>query len=124
MPSYVSIMHLILSCYFLSKFLLFSWLIIRGIPSLIIAQTQVSTPGLLMATERAEPLLNGVQLSLVVETCCMWTWNTRINVFLLLISKMKVVTKTDVYLYDLSLRKAIDAARFFSLVVSFSSTCD
>ena len=91
-------MHLILSCYFLSKFLLFSWLIIRGVPSLIIAQTQVSIPCLLMATERVEPLPNRVQLSLVVETCCMWTWNMRINVFLLLISKMKV-TKTEVYLF-------------------------
>ena len=32
----------------------------------------------------------------------------------------------EVYLYDLSLRKAMDAARFFSLVdlSSFSSTCD
>ena len=28
-----------------------------------------------MATERAEPLPNGVQLSLLVETCCMWAWN-------------------------------------------------
>ena len=26
-------------------------------------------------TERAEPLPNGVQLGLVVETCCMWAWN-------------------------------------------------
>ena len=38
--------------------------------------------------------------------------------FLLLISKMKVVAMPEVHLYDLSLRKAIDAARFFSLVVS------
>ena len=34
-------------------------------------------PNLWMATERAEPLpyVHGVQLSLVVGTCCMWAWN-------------------------------------------------
>ena len=39
---------------------------------------------------------------------------------------MKVVAMLKVYFYDLSLRKAMDAARFFSLVYlsSFSSTCD
>ena len=44
---------------------------------------------------------------------------------LLLITKMKVIAMAEVYLYDLSLRRAMDAARFFSLVgLSFSSTCD
>ena len=40
--------------------------------------------------------------------------------------KMRVVVMPEVYFYDLSLRKAMDAARFFSLVdfSSFSSTCD
>ena len=41
--------------------------------------------------------------------------------FLLLISKMKVVAMPEVYLFDLSLKKAMDAARFFSLVVSLLS---
>ena len=38
---------------------------------------------------------------------------------------MKVVAILEVYFYDLSLRRAMDAARFFSLVdlSSFSSTC-
>ena len=40
---------------------------------------------------------------------------------LLLISKMKVVAMPEVYLYNLSLRRALDAARFFFLVVSFLS---
>lgn len=40
--------------------------------------------------------------------------------FLLLVSKMKVVAMPEMYLYDLSLRKAMDATRFFSLVVSLS----
>jgi len=35
-----------------------------------------------------------------------------------MISKMKVVALPEVFLFDLSLRKAMDAARFFSLVVS------
>ena len=37
-----------------------------------------------------------------------------------------IVVMPEVYFYDLSLRKAMDAARFFSLVdfSSFSSTCD
>ena len=39
---------------------------------------------------------------------------------------MRVVVTPEVYFYDLSLRKAMDAARFISLVdfSSFSSTCD
>ena len=39
---------------------------------------------------------------------------------------MKVVAMPAVYFYDLSLWKAMDAARFFSLVdrSSSSSTCD
>ena len=41
--------------------------------------------------------------------------------FLLLISKMKVVAMPEVYLFDLSLEKAMDTARFFSLVVSLLS---
>ena len=44
------------------------------------------------------------------------TWISENN--LLLISKMKVVAIPQVYLYDLSLREVMDAARFFSLVVS------
>ena len=46
--------------------------------------------------------------------------------FCLQTSKMKIVAMPEVYFYDLSLRKAMDAARFFSLVElsSFSSTCD
>ena len=37
-----------------------------------------------------------------------------------------IVAMLDAYFYDLSLRKAMNAARFFSLVdlSSFSSTCD
>ena len=35
---------------------------------------------------------------------------------MLLITKMKVIAMAEVYLYDLSLRRAMDAARFFSLV--------
>ena len=38
--------------------------------------------------------------------------------FLLLTSKMKAVAMPEVYLFNLSLKKAMDAARFFSLVVS------
>ena len=39
---------------------------------------------------------------------------------------LEQVAIPEVYFYDLSLRKAMDAARFFSLVdlSSFSSTCD
>ena len=37
-------------------------------------------------------------------------------VLLLLITKMKVIATPEVYLYHLSLRRAMDAARFFSLV--------
>ena len=53
--------------------------------------------------------------SLRILNCCL----------LLLITKMKVIAMPEVYLYDLSLRRAMDAARFFSLVgISLSSTCD
>ena len=37
------------------------------------------------------------------------------------ISKMKVIAIPEVYLYDLSPRMAVDAARFFSLVDLFPS---
>ena len=39
---------------------------------------------------------------------------------------MKVVAMPEVHFFHLSLRKAMDAARFFSLVElsSFSSTCN
>ena len=54
--------------------------------------------------------------------------STRLEVlvFVLQTSKMKAVAMLNAYFYDLSLRKAMDAARFFSLVdlSSFSSTCD
>ena len=33
--------------------------------------------------------------------------------FLLLITKMQVIAMPDIYLYDLSPRRAVDAARFF-----------
>ena len=35
---------------------------------------------------------------------------------MLLITKMKVIAMAEVYLHDLSLRRAMDADRFFSLV--------
>ena len=57
----------------------------------------------------------------------LWESNEYLNYcFCLQTSKMKVVAMPEVYFYDLSLRKAMDAARFFSLVdlSSFSSTCD
>ena len=49
-----------------------------------------------------------------------------VSAFVLQTSKMKVVAMLDADFYDLSLRKPMDAARFFSLVnlSSFSSTCD
>ena len=61
---------------------LFFLLVIRGVPSLILAQTQVSAPLNSRPVDGyrkggATPILYvyGVQLSLVVGTCCMWAWS-------------------------------------------------
>ena len=73
-PSYVSIVEFAFNTVLLLPG--FSWLIIRGVPSLIIVQTQVSAPlnsRPVNGYRKGGPLPNGVQLicSLVVQTCCM-----------------------------------------------------
>ena len=54
-------------------FMVLFLLAIRGVPSLILAQSQVLAPlnsHLWLATERAEPLPYGVHPSLVITLCC------------------------------------------------------